>query len=109
MANEMEAFTNALANMDVAVAQRIERFTDRSPTPFFTGIKPADVLSPEQIKNSPALSEPFWVFMDLWQEIQTLSQSLGPEGNAADGGVADIQAHTRVKGSRVQPVIDVPP
>ena len=107
MANEMEAFTNALANMDVAVAQRIERFTDRSPTPFFTGIKPADVLSPEQIKNSPALSEPFWVFMDFWQEIQTLSQSLVPEGNAADVGVADIQAQTRLKGSRGQQVVDL--
>jgi histidine ammonia-lyase len=107
MANEVEAFTNALANMDVAVAQRIERFTDRSPTAFFTGIKPADVLTPEQIKDSPALSEPFWVFMDLWQEIQSLSQSLAPEGNAADVGVADIQAQTRLKGSRGQQVVDL--
>jgi histidine ammonia-lyase len=107
MANEVEAFTNALANMDVAVAQRIERFTDRSPTAFFTGIKPADVLTPEQIRESPALSEPFWVFMDLWQEIQSLSQSLAPEGNAADVGVADIQAQTRLKGSRGQQVVDL--
>src|SRR5882724_10174467 len=107
LANDVEAFTNALANMDVAVAQRIERFTDRSPTPFFTGIKPADVLTPEQIRKSPALSEPFWVFMDLWQEIQTLSPSLVPEGNAADVGVADIQAQTRLKSSRGQQVVDL--
>jgi len=107
MANEVEAFTNALANMDVAVAQRIERFTDRSPTAFFTGVKPADLLTPEQIRNSPALSEPFWVFMDFWQEIQSLSQSLVPEGNAADVGVADIQAQTRLKGSRGQQVVDL--
>jgi histidine ammonia-lyase len=107
LANDVEAFTNALANMDVAVAQRIERFTDRGPTAFFTGIKPADVLTPMQIKNSPALSEPFWVFMDLWQEIQSLSQSLAPEGNAADVGVADIQAQTRLKGSRGQQVVDL--
>ena len=107
MANEVEAFTNALANMDVAVAQRIERFTDRGPTAFFTGIKPADVLSPQQIKDSPALSEPFWVFMDLWQEIQSLSQSLVPEGNAADAGVADIQGQTRLKGSRGEQVVDL--
>jgi histidine ammonia-lyase len=107
MANDMEAFTNALANMDVAVAQRIERFTDRGPTAFFTGIKPAEVLTPEQIKASPALSEPFWVFMDLWQEIQSLSQSLVPEGNAADVGVADIQAQTRLKGARGQQVVEL--
>jgi histidine ammonia-lyase len=107
MANEVEGFTNALANMDVAVSQRIERFTDRRPTAFFTGIKPADVLTPEQIKNSPALSEPFWVFMDLWQEIRSLSSPVPPEGNAADVGVADIDAETRLKGSRGQQVVNL--
>jgi histidine ammonia-lyase len=107
LANDVEAFTNALANMDVAVAQRIERFTDRSPTPFFTGIKPADVLTPEQIRKSPALSEPFWVFMDLWQEIQSLSTSLVPDGNATDVGVADIEGQTRLKGTRGQQVVDL--
>jgi histidine ammonia-lyase len=45
--------------------------------------------------------------MDFWQEIQTLSQSLVPEGNAADVGVADIQAQTRLKGSRGQQVVDL--
>ena len=40
MANEIEAFTNAIANMDAAIAQRIERFSDRGPTAFFTGIYP---------------------------------------------------------------------
>ena len=107
MANDMEAFTNAIANMDAAVAQRIERFTDRGPTAFFTGIYPKDVLTPEQIHNSPALSEPFWVFMDFWQEIQSLSTSLVPEGNAADLGVADIEGQTRLKGMRGQQVVDL--
>lgn len=107
LANDIEAFTNAVANMDIAVAQRIERFTDRGPTAFFTGIKPADVLTPEQLKESPALSEPFWVFMDLWQEIQSLSQSLPPEGIAADAGVADIASLSRLKGARSQQVIDL--
>jgi histidine ammonia-lyase len=107
LANDVEAFTNALANMDVAVGQRIERFSDRTPTAFFTGIKPADVLTPEQIRRSPALSEPFWVFMDFWQEIQTLSQSLAPEGIAADAGVADIAALTRLKCTRGQQVVDL--
>jgi histidine ammonia-lyase len=107
MANDVEAFTNALANMDIAVAQRIERFTDRSPTAFFTGVKPAEVLTAEQLKNSPALSEPFWVFMDIWQEIQSLSQSLAPEGIAADVGVADIASLTRLKTMRGQQVVDL--
>jgi histidine ammonia-lyase len=107
MANEIEAFTNAMANMDIAVAQRIERFSDRGPTAFFTGIKPADVMTPEQIRDSPALSEPFWAFLDLWQEIQILSQSMAPEGHAADFGVADIVSETRLKGTRGGQVVDL--
>jgi histidine ammonia-lyase len=107
LVNEVEAFTNALANMDAAVAQRIERFSDRGPTAFFTGIKPADVLTPAQIRASPALSEPFFVFMDLWAEIQFLSRSITPEGNAADIGVADIEAHSRLKGSHAREVVDL--
>jgi histidine ammonia-lyase len=107
MANEIEAFTNAMANMDIAVAQRIERFSDRGPTAFFTGIKPADVMTPQQIRDSPALSEPFWAFLDLWQEIQSLSHSLAPEGHAADFGVADITSETRLKGTRGGQVVDL--
>jgi histidine ammonia-lyase len=107
MANEEEAFTNALANMDVTVAQTIERFTDRTPDAFFTGVLPKDVLTPEQIRKSPFLSEPFWVFMDLWQQIQSLSQSIVPEGNATDLGVADIEAQTRLKTTRGQEVVDL--
>jgi histidine ammonia-lyase len=107
MTNEVEAFTNALANMDAAVAQRIERFTDRGPTAFFTGIKPADVLTPDQIKASPALSEPYFVFMDLWAEIQNLSRSVTAEGNAADLGVADIEAYSTLKGTHAREVVDL--
>jgi histidine ammonia-lyase len=107
LANDVEAFTNAVANMDVAVAQRIERFNERTPTAFFTGIKPADLLTAAELRNSPALSESFWVFMDLWYEIQTLSTSLVPEGNATDAGVADIQGQTRLKDTRGQRVVDL--
>lgn len=107
MANEIEAFTNALANMDAAVAERIERFTDRGPTAFFTGIKIADVLSEDQIRKSPSMLEPYFAFMDVWQEIQSLSHSLTPEGNAADIGVADIEAQTRLKGQHGRQAVDL--
>jgi histidine ammonia-lyase len=107
MANEIEAFTNALANMDAAVAQRIERFSDRGPTAFFTGVKIADVLSPAQVEASPTMLEPYFAFMDVWEEIQSLSHSLTPEGNAADIGVADVEAQTRLKGARGRQVVDL--
>ena len=107
LANEVEAFTNALANMDAVVAQRIERFTDRGPTAFFTGIKPANVLTPEQLLASPALPYPYVVFMDIWAEIQSQSRSLTPEGNAADVGVADTEGFTRLKSAHALEVVDL--
>ena len=107
LANDVEAFTNAVANMDALVAQIIERFTEPSPTAFFTGIKPLDVLTPEQFKKSPSLRGPYVVVMDLWAEIQNESRSITPEGNAADIGVADTEGFTRLKGTHAREVVDL--
>jgi histidine ammonia-lyase len=107
MANEIEGFTIAIANMDAAIAQRIERFNDRGPTPFFTGIYPKDVLTPNQLRLSPSLTEPYFAFMDVWAEIQADAQSVTPEGNASDFGVADIEAFTRLKTVRARQVVDL--
>jgi len=107
LANQVEAFNNALANMDAVVAQRMERFSVRTPNAFFTGILPADVLTPEQLHASPALPYPYVVFMDLWAEIQSQSRSIPPEGTAADAGVADTGAYTRLKGAHAREVVDL--
>jgi histidine ammonia-lyase len=107
MANGIEAFTIAIANMDAAIAQRIERFNDRGPTPFFTGIYPKDVLTPDQLRLSPSQTEPYFAFMDVWAEIQTDAHSVTPEGNASDFGVADIEAFTRLKAVRARQVVDL--
>jgi histidine ammonia-lyase len=107
MTNEIEAFTNAIANMDAAIAQRIERFTDRGPTAFFTGIFPKDVLTAEQLRLSPTQLEPYFAFMDVWAEIQNDAHSVTPEGNASDIGVADIEAFSRLKAVRGRQVVDL--
>jgi histidine ammonia-lyase len=107
MTNTVEAFNLALANMGSAIAQRIERFSDRTPTPFFTGIKPTDVLTPEQKANSPALSEAFFTFGDLWKEMETLTQSVPPDSMGEDAGVADLEANTRLKASRGRQAVDL--
>jgi histidine ammonia-lyase len=107
MTNAIEAFTTAMANMDAAVAQRIERFNDRGPTAFFTGIYPKDVLTPEQLRLSPQLTEPYFAFMDVWAEIQNDAHSIAPEGNASDFGVADIEAFSRLKAVRGRQVVDL--
>ena len=107
MTNEIEAFTTAIANMAAAIAQRIERFSERGPTAFFTGIKPAEVLTAEQLRLSPAMLEPYFAFMDVWAEIQNEAHSVTPEGNAADVGVADIEAYSRLKAVRGRQVVDM--
>jgi histidine ammonia-lyase len=107
MTNAIEAFTIAMANLDAAIAQRIERFSDRGPTPFFTGIYPKDVLSPEQLRLSPALLEPYFAFMDVWAEIQNDAHAVAAEGNATDFGVADLEALTRLKAVKGREVIDL--
>jgi histidine ammonia-lyase len=107
MANAIEAFTNAMANMDAVIAQRIERFNDRGPVAFFTGIYPKDVLSAEELRLSPSMREPYFAFLDVWAEIQNDAHSISAEANASDFGVADIEALTRLKASRGREVVDL--
>jgi len=107
MANAIEAFTDAMANMDAVIAERIERFSDRGPTPFFTGIYPKDVLTPEQLALSPSMSEPYFAFMDVWAEIQNDAHEVSAEGNAADWGVADVEAYSRLKATRGRQVVNL--
>ena len=107
MANAIEAFTNAMANMDAVIAQRIERFNERGPVAFFTGIYPKEVLSAEELRLSPSMREPYFAFLDVWAEIQNDAHSITAEANASDFGVADIEALTRLKASRGREVVDL--
>jgi histidine ammonia-lyase len=100
MANEVEAFTIALANMDTAIAQRLLRFTNT----FFTVIKPSD--------ESPGEPGRFHVTQGseidaaaLMQEIQGQINPVPPEGNALIQNVEDLQAQTRLKVSRAHTVV----
>ncbi len=94
MANKIEAFVIALANMDVAVMLRIDRFT----SPFFTGIKASDVVSPQDAGRFFAGYDP----VDLQQEIQGLTNPVAPFGAAIISTVEDLQAQTRIKSYRLR-------
>jgi histidine ammonia-lyase len=107
MTNDVEAFNLALANMAVTVAARIDRFSDRGPVAFFTGVKPADVLTPEQYQHSPYLTEPFFTYLDVWKEMQTLTQSVPPDASSTDFGVADLEGMGRLKAARGRQAIDL--
>lgn len=87
LANKLENFVIALANMDVAVMLRIDRFNN----PFFTVIKPTDVL--------PAAAGHFsgYTPVALEQEIASLITPVAPFGSAIISTVEDLQAQTLIK------------
>lgn len=95
MANRLESFVIALANMDVAVALRIERFRN----PFFTGVKLSDVL--------PEAEQDFTDYapVDLEQEVQSLTNPVAPSGSSIVATVEDLQAQTRIKAQRARQAV----
>ena len=97
MANKLENFVIALANMDVAVMLRIERFRNT----FFTVVSPADVLSGWERNDSGYLPT------DLQQEVQSLANPVPPFGNALESTVEDLQAQTRIKVQRARQAVSV--
>jgi histidine ammonia-lyase len=101
MANEIEAFTIALANMDVAVAQRIMRFTNT----FFTVISPSDEV-PGEPGRSAVTDGSELDAAALMQEIQGLINPVPPEGTALIGTVEDLQTQTRLKVVRARQAVD---
>jgi histidine ammonia-lyase len=97
MSNEVEAFTIALANMDVAVLARMQRFSN----PFFTVVKAADFLPPGSGFGGGGYTP-----VDLWQEVQALAVPIAAEGNTMGDGVEELQAQTRLKMSRARQAVD---
>jgi histidine ammonia-lyase len=102
LANEVEAFTNAVANMDVAVMLRIDRFSST----FFTVIRAQDVLPPAQ-RGFNAIGGGGYTPVDIWQEIQSVTPPLPPEGQAIVATVEDLQAQTRIKLQRARKAVDL--
>src|SRR5580704_14395580 len=80
MANKLEAFIIALANMDIAVSLRIDRFSN----PFFTATNPAQVLHAPGFEVFRAGGGGFTP-VDLEQEIQSLTNPIAPSGQAIVG------------------------
>jgi histidine ammonia-lyase len=96
MANRIESFVIALANMDIAVMLRIERFRN----PFFTGVTASAVL--------PGATDDFFDYapVDLQQEVQSLTNPVAPFGSAIVGTVEDLQAQTRIKVQRARQAVE---
>lgn len=100
LANDIEAFTVALANLDGAIAQRLGRFTNT----FFTVIRPDEVLPQEQARGGAQGSG--FAASVLIQEIQGLEVPVPPEGNALIQTVEDLQPQTRLKVARARRAVE---
>ncbi len=99
--NQIEALTNAVANMDTAIDQRIQRFSNT----FFTVITPSDVLTPTELANAAPGDNDYNV-ADLMAEIQTLQNPVPAQGNAIVQNVEDLQAEGRIKVARARLAVD---
>jgi histidine ammonia-lyase len=104
MANKLEDFVIALANMDIAVSLRIDRFFN----PFFT------LTDATQVLHMPP-GNGFAIYLaggggftpvDLEQEIQSLTNPVAPSGQAIVSTVEDLQAQTRVKAYRARQAVN---
>jgi histidine ammonia-lyase len=100
LANDIEAFTIALANLDGAAAQRVNRFTST----FFTVIRPDQVLPQEQTHGG--IQGNGFASSVLIQEIQGLAVPVSPEGTALIQTVEDMQAQTRLKVERARRAVE---
>ena len=103
LANKLESFVTALANMDIAVALRIDRFSN----PFFTSTSPAQVLQikPEDREVLYLADGGGYTPVDLQQEVSSLIDPVAPSGAAIVGTVEDLQAQTRIKASRARQAV----
>jgi histidine ammonia-lyase len=101
LANQVEAFTIAMANMAVILDQRIERFTN----PFFTGVKPSNVMTPDQVSALPYAGG--YLPADLWTEITGLINPVTPQGQPIVSTVEDLQGETRLKVMRARQAVDL--
>src|SRR3984885_14720960 len=104
MANKLEEFVIALANMDIAVSLRIDRFFN----PFFTMADPAQVLhiGPGNGFAVYLAGGGGFTPVDLEQEIQSLTNPIAPSGQAIVGTVEDLQAQTRIKAYRARQAVN---
>jgi histidine ammonia-lyase len=100
LANDLEAFSIAFANMDVAVSQRLLRFTNT----FFTVISPPAATPGEPGRFGVTQGSEIGSGA-LMQEIQGLINPVPPQGSALIKNVEDLQTQTRLKVTRARTIV----
>jgi histidine ammonia-lyase len=103
--NDIEAFTNAVANMDAAAGQVIQRFTNTFFTVIGPGATPTGILSATEAANAAPRGADYTV-ADLTAEIQTLVNPVPAQGNGIVSNVEDLQAESRIKVAKARLAVD---
>jgi len=103
LSNRLEAFSIALANMDVAVMLRQERFRST----FFTVVRAQDVLKTPADRMGQGYLGSGWSTHEVWQTIQGLINPVPPEGYSADAeGVEELDAEPLFKAKRALQAVE---
>jgi histidine ammonia-lyase len=99
LSNDLEAFTIALANMDIAVMLRAERFGQE----FFTGEGTQKIL--RDISGGGFFGGTFGSH-ETWQHIQAQIMPVPPEGYGGSNSVEELEAQSLLKAIRAQAAVD---
>jgi histidine ammonia-lyase len=97
LSNDLEAFTIALANADIGIMLRTERFGQE----FFTGDGTQKILR--------GLGGGFgggFGSHETWQHIQAQIMPVPPEGYGGSQGVEELEAQSLLKSERAQIAVD---
>jgi len=95
LAVDLEALTLALADMDIMIMLRIERFGSR----FFTQLDPRDVIKDLNLDEG-------FVLHDAWQEVQAQIAAVSPEGYGGSSNVEELQSQTRIRAQRTRTAVE---
>ncbi len=99
LSNDLEAFTIALANLDIAIMLRTERFGQE----FFTGDGTQKTL--REISGGGFFGGGFGGH-ETWQHIQAQIVPVPPEGYGGSSGVEELEAQSLLKSQRAQIAVD---
>jgi histidine ammonia-lyase len=100
--NEIEALTNALAN----IAVNDDMVPLRFENPFFTVISAGDPSLPAAQLTNAAGGADDYTLADLMAEIQTLQNPVPAQGNSIVSTVEDLQAAGRLKVAKARLIVD---
>ena len=96
IASDLEAFTLALADMDIVLMLRVERFGSI----FFTQVDSQDVL------KGLGPGEEGFVLHDVWQDVQAQIAPVSPEGYGGSSNVEELQSQTRIRAQHAMAAVE---